>query len=362
MRTTISTFLLLFAIIGISSKTVTIIDASDASPIPGATFFTPSGLIIGISDNNGQFKIPSGTEFPISLSCLGYTTSLLEASDSVAQMHFDTYQLPEVTVNPIDRPVIHMVCYMREFIGGVTGSDTTMCFNELMADFFIPVSKAKGLKHKEASSPRILNARMYSRVARKGLPDSIFKPKYRDDTFAWEHLIHIPADTVSIDNLFPNGQNYACKMGKHDIKNHYRRTANTLSIQTDLLADVKNHTASPTIFKLLGITLDINQLQCSWLYKPTPKNTVSPSGILSGTFAFEILGRGKWIKRAFNTKENVKMFGFYEIYPVSTQYLTVEQYKELSGRAAPTTPFQTSKYVTPLSPAIQNLVSSLSAK
>lgn len=335
------------------AERVVVLDGEDGSALVGATVFGQSGTIVGLTDAAGSIEVVNPADFPLTVRCLGYETASCRSGEGQVKLHPATYRLKEVLVVPVERPVVHMVCYIREYISGVTGTDTVMNFNEHMGDFFVPVRKIKGFK--AVLSPRFLRSRLYSRIADSSGRDSIFRPDYRDDTFAWEQLMSMPKGRVDLGERICSGAVADTVMGKHGMKELLRRNGNHLTIKTDWLADSKNHTMSPFFFKLLGLTIDHTELQTSWIISPSDNCSYSAADIVSGTFSIKVTGRGKWIRKAFHTDTPVEMYSFYEVYPMATEYLTVEQAKDMLDNP-PSPRIEVSPLAPELSPAIRRLV------
>lgn len=354
MRKILTLLGMLCAIATFAEHKITAIDAEDSMPLPAATVFGNSGAILGMTDENGNICIKSENDYPITVRCLGYEPYLCEKGDSIAMLRHSLFNLQEIVVTPVDRPICRMVCYMREYASGVTGTDTLINFGEHIADFFLPTrKKVKGFKAKP--TPRILCSRVYSRMANSEGLDSIFMPEYRDDTFSWEEMVEIPYEKRIETDKIRAGAKSDSIPGKHGLKHLLRKSNDTYAIQTDYLADSKSHTFSPFLFKLLGLTIECNELQGNWIYKANDKGEYSPADIISGTCSLSVLGKGRWIKKAFNTDTPVQMYCFYELYPVKIEFLTVEEAKSVYADP-PSEPMQVSVHATPLSPAVQRMV------
>lgn len=333
---------------------VTVVDDEDSSVLPYATVFGKSGIIVGLTNDNGEIVIASEKDFPIIIKCLGYEPLTLSQSEDTVRMQHSTVNLQEVVVTPVDRPVMRLVCYVREFASGATGADTIMNYNEHMADFFLPVrEKVKGFKpHK---SMRILRSRCYSRKTNSNGLDSIFVPDFRDDTFSWEEMVELSTEPVYESDRIRNGQRNDSVPGKYGVKHIMRKTNGNYIVKTDHLADMKSHSISPFIFKLLGLTIDFTEFQGSRIYKANDEGVYRPNDIVSGTCSFSVIGKGKWIKKAFKTDAPVQMYAFYEIYPIDIQYLTVDEARDL-WRNQPAPRIEVSPNASQLDPAIQHIV------
>lgn len=345
--------LLLHVWLAAVGERVAVVDGADGMPLPGATVFGSSGTIVGLTDTDGVIRVDNVADFPLTVRCLGYESAVCPRGQSRVELATATYALGEMVVVPVERPVVHMVCYIREYISGVTGTDTIMNFNEHMGDFFVHVRKIKGFK--AVLSPRFLRSRLYSRIADSSGRDSIFRPDYRDDTFAWEQLMSMPKGKVDLGERICAGAAVDTIMGKHGVKELLRRNGNNLTIKTDWLADSKNHTMSPFFFKLLGLTIDLTELQTSWIVSTSDNCSYTAADIVSGTFSVKVTGRGKWIRKAFHTDTPVEMYSFYEVYPMTTDYLTVEQAKDMLANP-PSPRIEVSPLAPELSPAIRRLV------
>ena len=338
-----------------ASERLVVVDDETSEPLPASTVFSRSGIIIGLTDADGGIKIASDNDFPVTVRCMGYEPMVCDSGIEVVRMKAELFGLQELVVVPVDRPVLHLLCYIREYVSGVTGNDTVIAFNEHMGDFFLPTrKKVKGFKAK--SSPRFLRSRLHSRIADGNGLDSIFVPEYRDDTFAWEDLVALPYEAVSETEAIRAGSRTDSVAGKYAVKLSMRRTDNLYMVQTDYLADVKSHSFSPFILKMLGLTIDFNELQGRWAYKSNAKGEYTPADIISGTFSLSVIGRGRWIKKAFKTDSPVQMYSFYEIYPVDAEYLTVEDAKAVLKDGAPLPQMTVSSNAPALSPAIQRMV------
>lgn len=333
-----------------------VVDNEDSSPVAHATVFGKSGVIIGMTDENGVVDIPIGDDFPVTVKCLGYEAAACGKSEKEVRLKHALFSLGEVVVTPVARPVVRLLCYVREYVSGATATDTMMCYNEHMADFFLAAeNKIKGFKAQP--SPRFLCSRLYSRIKNASGVDSIFIPAYRDDIFCWENMVEIPSGCVSETEKIRSGAKLDSIPGKHGIKHRLRKNdLSTYVMHTDYLADSKSHRISPFIFKLLGLSIDFNELQGSWAYRCNDKGVYTPADIVSGTFSLSVTAKGKWIRKALKSPTPVGMYSFYEIYPVEVEYLTVEEAKDLLYDNPPRVSMAISPHAGPLDPAVRSMV------
>ncbi len=324
--------------LSVSSQTVIrVIDSEDSEPVPYATVMSRTGVIIGLTDNDGTISISDADRFPVTIKCMGYDPLECDKATTTAALTHSVYPLGEVVVSPAERPVTHLICYIREYVSGESGADAMIMFNEHMGDFFVGDSKLKGIKTMD--SPRFLTSRLRTRVTNSEQNlDTIFVPKSRNEMIAWEQLISIPKERMELKAGTVNG--------KHGIKETVRHDGDLATIRADYLADAKDHSMSPWFFKVIGFTMDITEFQSSMIVRPSGTDSYTGADILSATFSFDSTGRGKWIKKAFRTDNPVRMYGYYEIYPVEIEHLTIEEAKELQKN-----PPEVRMKVSPLAPA-----------
>lgn len=347
-------FLLLYIVIFTgSANQLKVLDERENLPIIGATVFSRNGIIIGITDKEGILDNISQSDYPLLIKCLGYEQEQCGHEESLIKMTLSTYDLPEVVVTPTERPIVRVICYMREYISGATSNDTIISFNEHMADFFLNPGKVKGFK--SGKSPRILSSMLYIREANSSGLDSIYNPDFRRDDFAWDTLIELPEENVRLSQIFNGDNNIDTIPGKSGIEAIRHLTPEQYTVQLDYLAGFKNHSFSPWIFKMLGLTIEFDTLQSTWIYNNNNSGVLSSADILSGTFAMSVMCKGKWIKKSFHTDQPIRMYGFYEIYPIEVEFLTKEDAKQLKSQN-PYVKMQRSSFAQPLSPAVQRII------
>lgn len=275
------TFILLFigCFLTLSAKqSIAVLDAGDNSPIAAATVFGKGGNIIGMTDKDGAISGISDSDMPLTVRCLGYEPLTIS---EISGPHFMTpgnFELGEFIVTPQDRPILRIVCYIREYTGGVTTRDTIQSFAEHMGDFYIPTTKVK--KFKGSTSPRILKSILYERYASTDGTDSVASPSFRRDDISWLDLVFLPKETVTETEAIAGGARVDSTAGKHSLKTLSRKTDDMYVIKTDYLADKKNHTWSPTFFKLLGFTIDIKNMVGSWAYRANGTGQYRPADLL----------------------------------------------------------------------------------
>lgn len=359
-------YLLLICLTALSAtvdgKTYVVIDSTDNSPVIGATVIGKSGIITGLTDSDGRITVESERELPITVRCVGYDPQVVSGLNDTIFMAPTSYQLKEVVVMPVDRPVTRVICFAREYSSGITGQDTLQMYCEYMTESFIAEGKVKGYKKYDAK-PWEKNVKRYARITKAGR-DSIFRPTRDDDIteLSWFHfLAFLPTEKSGAPEAIKNGAEADSVQGKYGTKFIYRKKNNLFTKTADVLSDHKNHKWSPWLFKLIGLTIDIEAGSWTHSFKTNEKDVYGPLDFVSGTYNISMTGRGKWLKKAFDTKLPIEMNTYIELYPVEIEHYTVTEYKEHKEDFS-RIPFQYPPDIQALAPAVQSLVNRLEDK
>lgn len=347
--------MMLMTVLSASAKRYVVIDNSDGSPIVGATVIGNSGIIKGLTDNNGMIAV-SSEELPITVRCIGFEPVVVSSLSDTIGMEAMTYMLGEVVASPADRPVKRVLCFAREYSSGIAGQDTMQYYCEYMAEAFIVDGKVKGYRGYDAK-PHAKGYKRYARIVTEGR-DSVFNPKYDDDitNLSWfDFMAFLPDKKLEVTDAIKNGAEADTIFGKYGPQ-FLLRKKNGLFIETaDILSNHKNRRWSPFLFKLLGMTIDITDATWTLSFTDNAGNSFGINEFISGVYNIHLIGRGKWLKKIFNTKEPIEMDAMLELYPVDITNLTVDEYKEMRNEVN-RIPFQYPDKIQPLSPAIQRLM------
>lgn len=311
-----------------AGRTVTVVDSADCSPLPAASVFDADGIMLGMTDADGRFDLPRAA----TVRCLGYMPAAARGCGDTLRMSPLPYELDELAVRPADRDVMRMICYVREYTGLGTDSLSVAGYADYMVDYMLPLRKLK--KFKGHSSPRVLKTRNILKVKKLGRPDSISANSDISE-LSWLSIAEMPEfkDKNGQPLMLPEKLRGQCGTdtlpGKYGIKMVYRTTPERVTIVQDALADAKDHTVSPWLFKLFGLTIDLNEINSVTAFTPNDGYELRPEDMLMRTYTMEALGRGKWIKKLFQSKDPVRMRSYFEIYPVEYTYLFVDEAREL---------------------------------
>ena len=347
------------AITGYAKNQITLIDTTDRTPIAGASVIAKNGLIIGITDKNGSISITQ-TDYPLSLRSLGYEPmQILEADGDSIFMNPASYALSEIVVTPTDRPITRVVTYAREYCTGATPTDTLQLYSDYMLEYFFADGKVKGYR-KLDQSPNPLALRRFGRIANSCGLDSIMRPKSDDDVTMLSFLTNmafVPYEQVNLTDAMKAGAQTDTIQGKYSPKLKYRLHNNYFTIDCDILSDYKDHTFSPWFFKLLGLTMDMQEGNWSLIYKQNESGKYGIYDYVYGTYNMHFLGKGKLLKKLMGVKDQIHINCYVEQYPVEIERLTTEEYKELKKtHYEHSEDFRLPANLQPLPPSVQSLV------
>lgn len=337
------------------ARRYTVIDASDRSPVIGATVFTNSGIIKGLTDNDGNISIDD-KEMPVTISCIGYDLLTISSATDTIIMEPLPFQLNEIVLSPADRPIKQVMCFAREYSSGIMGTDTMQYYCEYMAVAFLADRKTKGYRSYDAN-PTKRGVKRYARIAKTD-GDSVFRPKRDDDIteLSWfDFMAFLPEKKIEASEAIKNGVETDTIHGKYGPKFTYRKKNGQFTMTADVLSDHKNRKWSPLLFKLIGMTADITMGSWTFSFADAESGSYGIQEFVTGTYNIHLIGKGKWLKKAFHTKEPIEMDSYMEIYPLEITNLTVEEYKEARNEYA-SIPFRYPDGIQPLSPAIKALI------
>jgi len=315
------------ALIGfVKAKAFVVADAEDHQPLGGATLLSANGVILGFSDSDGVFG-NSISDFPVSIHCLGYEETKLSASVDTVFMTPKTFELSEVVINPVDRPVLKLNCYIREYTTAAFGNDTVMLFGEYMADYFLAEKKVKGFNPNNRT-PYIRVKRQRIRYKNSEGLDSIARPTEDEELISWVSICSVNPKGATLPDSIMNGSTGVVQ-GKFGEFSTTRLTGNKMIYSRDILADHKDHHWSPWFLKVIGFTIDTTEMLAKDIFLVDENGNYGPNTLQMATYTMEMTVKSKWVKKAFHTKEPIKTYSVIEVYPISSRYLTQPEAKEL---------------------------------
>ncbi len=303
-----------------------IVDANTGTPLPKASVFDINGNLIGICSDNGHLPYISASDYPISISYVGYETASVgfPTPDSI-RLHELAYELPEITIVAGKRDVLYMTGYIREYSTLSTLTDTVMLFREKMVDFMIPARR-----HKRFSGwkrPRLLASKSYYRFSTAYGMDSV--SDYYRQHFTWSDWIGI-ADRISIPlNLQSETIATDTIFGKYNTASIWRKVNNNMYVDIDVLSDTTGQKWLPNLSAILHSHTDFDRISLKYTFSDIDKSTLLADNIASMSFNIESKGRGLNLFMVFPKDEPYYVNTYAELYITDKKYISIAQARKL---------------------------------
>lgn len=345
-------------LVSIAGDRTVVWDKTENNPVIGASVISSKGIIMGITDSDGAICVEK-KDFPLSLRSLGFEPlSVNEPADTIF-MTPASYQLSEVVVTPEDRPITRVLTYAREYCTSASPSDTLQLYSEGMLEYFLCEGKVKGYKKSDANA-KVVGLRRYGRMANSTGLDSIMRPNGNGDVTYLTFLTAItsvPDYVITETEAMKSGEKSDTIRGKYFPKYIYRKSDNLFTVDRDALADHKDHKWSLWVFKLLGLTMEIENAKMKTAYNITATGKYGVQDYVYDTCNLHILSKGKVMRKLLSMNGNIGIDSYIEQYPVEIEYLTVEEYKEKRKKDDDETlPIAIPDNAQPLASPIQSLV------
>ena len=322
-RFTLLLITILLAVFWINAGKV--VDINSKMGLTLASIFDHKGNVIAMSFDDGTIPEIDSTAYPITIRYLGYELLTIDSPIGYNDIALQpiAIELPEFVVSNTDRPILHLVAYMREFASTTGSTDTISVFRESMVDFMIPMKKVK--KFKGWKMPRYLAYDTYSHVLSTGGIDSV--DTNADYVILFPGFININFDHIDIPKSFNDSSMFQTDtvMGKYYPEGILTKSPYGITCNYDALANQKNHKMSPLALKLLGITADFTDLRYNYHFIPKSTYKLYPTNLYQYSFSLNAIGKGKLYKKAFNSDKPVTFRSYIEVYITERKYLSIER-------------------------------------
>ncbi|MDE5749172.1 MAG: hypothetical protein K2H87_00210 [Duncaniella sp.] len=243
----------------------------------------------------------------LTLLSLSALLALCAMADTSAQAPEMRLQLPEVVVKPNNKPVLHMLGFVREYSTLSTNTDTIFMFREKWVDFMLPGRKAGNFRGWRL--PRLLTSRSYYRFADGSERDSVSdRSPYHFSYGDWLGLVD-----------------------RHPLYSGTRRESadGWLTLHTDILADTLNIGLMPGFRRFLrGGDVDFDRFDVSYKYIDVGSEHPEASELVSMTADISTVGRGHQMFRFGHTFQDIYVTTRAELYVIDREYLSVREAKK----------------------------------
>ena len=339
-----------------------VIDAEDGIPVAAASIFDAEGNVIGYTLADGTFSEISDAAYPITLRCLGYEPLEIELpKDTAWSMKPNYFGMQELVVVPVERSVMKQTFYIREYFSLSSTTNTATFFTERMAYRFVPATK--DAETGVSSKMHEVNTRSYSQY-KDAETDSveINDESHFSITFSLMDLSDKEVVAPKSFNTPSDSTKLFEQKGKSGFELVAKQSEQVFTITKDGLADKKNHTYSPWPLKLLGMTMDINQLYITKAFRVNDEGSYISKDLLQSSFVMEADCRGKVFRKLLESDKPVLMRIMAEMYIVDREFFTKEEAIVGSKKETQKAEFVIPSGVPPLNDATQELVNRAEAE
>lgn len=302
------------------------VDSGTGEPLPAASVFDRKGNILGICSDKGVLPYASPDAYPLTVRYIGYLPALVESpSQQRVEMHPVDYTLPELTVEPGKRVVLHLTAYVREYSTLTTYTDTVFLFREKTVDFMVPTRKAG--KYRGWTQPRLLASRSYYRFAGADGNDSVSNTFGQH--FSWSDWIGIPA-RVDLPKALHNREAATDTLfGRYSPACIWRRNGDDLLIDVNVLADTACRSWVPALFARNRRDVEFTDLRLHYTFSDAGRYSAPVDNLSAMTFTIETNGRGSGIYNMFRRNEPYFVNTYAEMFFTDREYITVKDAKKL---------------------------------
>lgn len=333
-----------------------LVDALTDSALPLASISDSGGNVIGMTDRNGEIPELSPKSYPVTFSYLGYAPieSRTQLTDDV-KMIPKNYVLPEIVIIPGARPLLHLTGFMRETASVLCASDSVTLIKESIVDFLVPVEKSKVKGWRDV---RELASKTYVRMTNNQGLDSVSDRHQYDMMLMASDFMAIPASIKIPESI--KGKKIACDtiMGKYTPKNIWMKNDAVTRCYRDGLADNKDHTMSPFLFKLFGLTTDFKDMSVNYVFATSDSDELKPTDLQQVSLSLNLIARGKMFKMAMGNSSSMDVRSYVELYLTDREFLSDEEGKDLKKNppVIKASDIVAPADATPVLPAIRSIV------
>ena len=339
-----------------------VIDAVDHSPVAAASIFDATGNMVGFTWSDGLFSEVPESAYPITVRCMGYEMLVIEQpEDKTWEMTPMAYELDEVVIVPVNRNVLKQTFYVREYSSMYNETDTITYFSEYMADRFVPTSKEA--KFSGDLSLRMLAERHYTHYQLFG-EDSIDVESKRKFSSTGKLIKHIDKGATAPASFKEPGNTHKLyeEPGKSGMELIMKQNDRTFTVIKDGLADTKDHKVSPWELKLLGLTIECNQLYLTHAYRVNDQGVYQPKDLQEVSIVMQSDGRGKYFREMLDSDKPIVIRSMVEYYVVDVDYLSKEEAKDEYKNKPTDVKFVIPSTIPPLNESTKRLVERANAE
>lgn len=314
----------------VATAKIKVVDATNATPIVGASVFSLTGTMIGTTDSVGY--VPDAAEKceSITLRHVAYesqSTKVADVNNGVIELTPRTFALDEINITAgKDRSKMRIECFFRIYSSADADVDKAEELTEGKLSYYLSLGKS------DTAYPNVICSKTYVHNL-KADKDTFFISSKDDDlnVMLCKQLIQLSTPPIiesksfaAIDRSLP----FDTIQGKRYPKCVYNCGAETATVQVDHLADAKDHVLSPAILKMFGLTTDIDKMFYTETYRKTENDKYTSEDMIGSSMVMSFLGKGRLWKKKLKGNE-VRTNIYMEMFVTDITYLSKTEAKEM---------------------------------
>lgn len=318
----IFTVSVLLSLLQAKARDIIVADSRTHEPLSGASIFSKSGTLLGVSNHNGKLPYLSTSEFPITIRYIGFKerTITKEMSDTIFLTE-KPKELAEVVVSSKSQKELHILAYVREYSTLSTYTDTVQMFREKTVDYMLPLSPK--LNFRGWRNPRILCSRSYYRFTNAQGLDSVSTTF--NNHFSWADWVGILPEVNLPKSVVANENVTDTIFGKYSRTETWVRNGDKLRLEVDVLADTTSRKWVPNLSAFFRTGLDYERFKLQANYENLTGNSVSPLELSEYSFIIESNGRGRDMF-LFNRKDQpIFVTTYAEVYILDREFIPISE-------------------------------------
>lgn len=301
-----------------------VVDASTGMPVAKASVFDRSGVMRGVSSGNGELPRFAPSDYPLSVSCLGFEPAVVESPETErVELRAVDYSLPELVVSSKKAKAVHLTGYLREYSTLTTYSDTVTMFREKTIDFMVPTQREK--KYRGWTTQRVLASRSYYHFSDSQGLDSV-SGNFRQN-FSWSDLAGVFRSAKMPENIAAGRSDTDTVFGKYSPAAVWRLNGDNLHLETDFLADRGDCDWLPAAARMFSGSADFSRFNVNYEFSGTEGDMIYPENLSRMTVVIESEGGGRDLRRLFRNDKSLYMTTYAEIFITGREYLTAAEVK-----------------------------------
>lgn len=326
-----------------------VVDYNTKLPLVKASVYDCKENPIALTDAGGRFQSINGSKYPLTVRYIGYAPEEIPSvgADTVMMLPL-SYDLPELTVTKKNQNRLHLVAFVRNFYTETYDNDTIVTLIEGIVDCSI---RDKDLSSRfSLPKTRMLERNIYAYFKTKDMPDSVDNKREGVSGLA---CCDIPGVTNIPASLLTGNETATWVNDPEKTFEKWVKNGTSYTYSKDLLGATDNHSASPWILKMMGLNGTLTNMYRSYKFDVASGDIANAENFVFGSDLFTFTGKGKRVRRDYNTTSPVTWNIYSELYVVDRAYLTKEECKEY--KPTPEIYEKIRELVPPLSPEMQRI-------